>query len=349
MYGFGVNKLGNIVSQTRPTFSLDFASEPELDPRVTFTRASTGTYLDSDGVLKTASVNTPRIEYDADGNLLGLLIEEQRTNLLTYSEQFDNAAWIKSNATVTANTIVAPDGTLTGDKLVENTATDLHRIDKASTATSGVTYTATIYAKKAEVDILAIDYSGILLGTYNLTTGVATLGAGNANSVAVSASMLSVGNGWYRCAMTFTRAGASIDGSYRFSPRQNTSYTGDGTSGIYIWGAQLEAGSFPTSYIKTEGATATRSADVASIATSEFGYNDAAGTLYVDGTFRDTETIVTLGSTTIDADADGKKDYTATYSADPSATSLALNRGAYNALKYYPRVLTSAQLEALTS
>ena len=112
---------------------------------------------------------------------------------------------------------------------------------------------------------------------------------------------------------------------------------------------QVEQGGFKTSYIPTTGATATRAADVASIPVSAFGYNQKAGSIYVDGTFLNGDTIVTLGSTAIAADADGAKDYTVTYSADPSATGLVLNQGTYLDVKYYPRRLTNAQLQELTT
>tara|TARA_R110001592_G_scaffold43414_2_gene140709 strand:+ start:548 stop:964 length:417 start_codon:yes stop_codon:yes gene_type:complete len=124
---------------------------------------------------------------------------------------------------------------------------------------------------------------------------------------------------------------------------------GNGTDGIYIYGAQHEVASFASSYISTSGASATRAADLASIPTSAFGYNSGAGSIYVNGTFLTGDTIVTLGSTTIAADADGVKDYTVTYSADPSATGLVLNQGTYSDVKYYPRRLTNAQLQELTT
>ena len=86
---------------------------------ITFSRASTGTYVDSDGLIKTAVADAPRFDHDpVTGESLGLLIEEERTNLFTYSEEFDDATWLKSNATVTANDAVAPDGTSTADKLI---------------------------------------------------------------------------------------------------------------------------------------------------------------------------------------------------------------------------------------
>jgi hypothetical protein len=237
--------------------------------------------------LLTATDNVARFDHNpTTGESLGLLIEEQRTNLLLRSEEFDNASWTKTRSSITANTIVAPDGTLTGDKLVEDSATGTHQVTQNITATSGVTYTVSIYAKKAEIDVLTLDFGGALLGTYNLSTGIPTLGAGSAASTAISASMTDVGNGFYRCISVWTRAGSTVTSDFRFSLRQNTSYTGDGYSGIYIWGASLEQGSFSTSYIKTEGSQVTRSADSASMTGANFSswYNQPEGTFYQDFT-----------------------------------------------------------------
>jgi len=193
--------------------------------------------------IRNAYSTSPQVWYDPSD-----FIWNWRRNLLTYSEQFDNAAWTKTATTVTANAIAAPDGSMAADKLIETAATSNHQATQSVTVTQGATYTATIYAKKGEIDVLTIDYAAVLLGTYNLTTGVATIGAGNANSVAVSASMTDEGDGWYRCSATITRAGATLAGDFRFSLRQNTSYAGDGTSGIYLWGAQLDLGTAATPY-----------------------------------------------------------------------------------------------------
>lgn len=176
------------------------------------------------------------------------------TNLLTYSEQFADAAWIKTAATITANTIVAPDGTLTGDKVVEDTANSSHGVRRdAVSVISGVAYAVSFFAKAAERTEIGITYSSGNFGTnggrFNLVTGVAAVVAGSP-----SISMTAVGNGWYRCVYTVT---AIATASSNFTPNiffysgANTVYTGDGFSGLYIWGAQLEAASAAGPYLKT--------------------------------------------------------------------------------------------------
>ena len=215
---------------------------------------------------------------------LGLLIEEARVNLFLRSEEFDNANWTKAGSSVTPNTVISPDGTLDADKLIESTAASQHQVVQNMTATVGVTYATSIYAKKAEIDVITLDFTGALLGTYNLSTGVATLGAGSVNNTVVSASMTSVGNGWYRLVAIWTRVGTTLSSDFRFSLRQNASYTGDGYSGLYIWGAQLEAGAFPTSYIATVASQVARSPDVATMTGTNFSswFNQGEGSIYAD-------------------------------------------------------------------
>jgi hypothetical protein len=250
---------------------------------ITFTRASTATYLDSDGLLKSATTNTPRIEYDADGNRLGLLIEEARTNLVTHSEDLTNSAWLKNATAVTANATLAPDGANNADKFVSNSATGGYIISDNISVVSGTTYTGSFYLKAAEVGFAIVLLGNAPFGfasyiTVNLSTGEILQ-----NSGLEAFSSESFGNGWWRFSVTKTASdtgtgtlNAYLSNDGVFANRNASITLGDG---IFLFGAQLEAGSFPTSYIPTAGATATRAADVASIPTSAFGYNQKAGTV----------------------------------------------------------------------
>ena len=241
-------------------------------------------------VLQSAAANVARFDHDPiTGESKGLLIEEQRTNLLTYSEQFDNAAWGKTNSSITANTIVAPDGTLTGDKLVENTSTAWHYVAEPYVSITAQTYTFTVYAKAAERSVLQIiPNSTVFPGAYANFDLVA--GTVSATGGIDSASITSVGNGWYRCIVVDTATSAS-SAAAAFLTLQNSpsatrtgTYTGDGYSGIYIWGAQLEAVAFPTSYIPTVDAQVTRSADSASMTGTNFSswYRQDEGSVFVE-------------------------------------------------------------------
>lgn len=254
---------------------------------ITFTRSSTATRVNAAGQIETVPADTPRFDHDpVTGELKGLLIEEARTNLLLRSEEFDNASWAISEATVTASPTNAPDGAATADKLVEASGSITSmQLRQIVSFTSGVTYTLTVFAK----------YDGrrwLIIRAGN--TGVLGIRSyfdlqnGELGDVQVgSASIEDVGDGWYRCIATgVAGTTASTNVIFSLSDTDGTlAYTGDGTSGIYLWGAQLEEGSFATSYIPTTTATATRAADNASITGTAFSdwYNASEGTLYVEG------------------------------------------------------------------
>jgi hypothetical protein len=290
--GFGLgDRLWDIAGR-RPSLDLQLATTKSLTDSVTgaslvtFTRSSIGTYTDSAGVLQTAATNVPRFDHNpTTGESLGLLVEEERTNLLVRSEEFDDASWSKAQATLAANDVAAPDGTIAADKLIENSASGIHRAIQAYTGfTSGTAYTWSIYAKAAERSRIAVWGSNTI--TFPART-VFDLANGTIVSTTFgTASIQSLANGWYRCVVTGT-AGATAPSSVEaviVESGTTTNYTGDGTSGIYLWGAQLEAGAFPTTYIPTTTAAVTRTADVASITGSAFSswYRQDEGTVFAD-------------------------------------------------------------------
>jgi hypothetical protein len=230
--------------------------------------------------LQTAASGVARFEHNpVTGESLGLEIEEQRTNLLLRSEEFDNASWIKAASSVVANTVVAPDGTLIADKLVPNTTSTTHFVGKTiTTATSAHTYTA--YLKAGGYSWAILYASGVNQGVYfDLTNGV--VGASFVGAP-TSSSITPVGNGWYRCSITFTATASTVVRIYANSANATSTFAGDGFSGIYIWGAQLEAGAFATSYIPTVASQVTRSADSASMTGTNFSswYRADEGTIY---------------------------------------------------------------------
>jgi hypothetical protein len=217
----------------------------------------------------TAAVYGPRYDFDPStvpATPRGLLIEESRANLLTYSDQFNDASWTKSNSTITANATTAPDGTTTADKLVEDTAASVAHYTSKTVSVTVAAHTYSVYAKAGERNwIRLLAFQSSLSGVeayFNLSTG--TIGTVGASATAI---ITNVGNGWYRCSMTYTPVSAATCTHYVYVTTANnvSSYTGDGVSGVYIWGAQLEAGSFATSYIPTTTASVTRAADVAQL------------------------------------------------------------------------------------
>lgn len=246
-------------------------------------------------VLQTAASGVARFDHNPTTfESLGLLIEDQRTNLLTYSEQFDNVAWSKVGATIIANTVVAPDGTLTGDKVVENTSTGGHYPNQSFSTTSGTSYTASVYLKAAErtaaqIILTNTGFGATVVGAYDLSNGLASGASGTGRTQSITP----VGNGWFRCVLT---AQATSTGSPQIQIRVSdvysttaSSYTGDDYSGIYVWGAQLEAGAFATSYIPTVASQVTRSTDAPTITGANFSswYNNAQGTLYSEASTYD--------------------------------------------------------------
>jgi hypothetical protein len=268
---------------TRPTLNLDFAKTKQLDPRITFSRASTGTYEDANGVIQSAASNVARFDHDpATGESLGLLIEEARTNLALYSGDFSNAAWAEVGTTKTANALAAPDGTTTAALVVPTAASATHKLrQNVSTTDSALTFS--VYLKAAGYTRIALNEQA-QIGSSSAIINLAD-GSGATSGTTVS----NAGNGWYRVSWSSTFGSGSPKafcvvvlptGGSGENPN-NFTWTADGTSGIYIWGAQVEVGAFPTSHIPTTAATVTRAADVASITGTNFSswYNQSKGSI----------------------------------------------------------------------
>lgn len=278
-----------------PKLALDFTTA-SLDPRVTFTRTTDAThpatYVNSSGVVTAATDNQPRFDYDPVSlTCKGLLIEESRTNLYTYSEDFRDTAtagstrqWSYSGSTVVVDQTTAPDGNNTADLLLPTAGLASHRLGCTVTMSGSVTYTQTLYAKPAGYSRIALYWTGV--GSYtsfDVSTGQILTTVGG-----IASTISNAGNGWYKITNTYTQA-ATPGGSIRIyvvGPTDTTiaNFDADGTSGIYIWGAQLEAGAFATSYIPTSGTSLTRNADVATMTGTNFSswYNQSEGAFAVN-------------------------------------------------------------------
>ncbi len=235
-----------------------------------------------------AAVYQPRIDFDAvTGDRKGLLIEEARTNAFDKSEDFTSPTFALTNVTVTSNQGTAPDGTNNADKVVAGFATQCFLL-KNTAITSGDTHTLSVFAKADGLNFIQITGStGFPTDhqNYNLSTGALA-----SSSSTLSSSIEDFGNGWYRIALTLTATSTVSGGRFVIAlmsgddGRIDSDGTSNlsGTDGVLLFGAQFEEGAFPTSYIPTSGSTATRAADVASIATSAFGYNQDEGTLVTE-------------------------------------------------------------------
>jgi hypothetical protein len=246
-------------------------------------RATTATRVNSAGLIESVAINVPRLDY-LNASCPSLLVEPQRTNLLKYSEQFDNAAWTKLNGTITANSVTSPDGTINADKLVEDTSTGNHRIvNSAFPVSNGTAYSQSWYVKYFNNQWVQLNRgqegSGYL--NFDLINGV----VGNTGGI-TNYEISVMPNGWYRISInyvvtgTFATAGISILKT-NINARYE-SYVGDGTSGVYIWGCQYEQSSYPTSYIPTTSAAVTRNADVISKTGISSLIGQTEGTLYAE-------------------------------------------------------------------
>jgi hypothetical protein len=282
-----------------PSFQRDFASLKTLDhgtgPAITFTRASNATYFDANGVLQTAANDVPRFDHDpATGASRGLLIEESRTNLLERSAEFDDAYWSTIDATVVANAATSPASTLTADRVHPSGNSAASVFFRNVSASASTAYSASVFVKAAgkTFGFLQINFNQsstpIRAFAFTIDLSNGTLGTQQdlvSTTTGVTAAATSVGSGWYRIAMSFTTTALTDEVAFLAGPcnaANSRTVTANGTDGIFAWGAQLEAGAFPTSYIPTTSAAATRSADSAVVTPISSFYNQAEGTIFSD-------------------------------------------------------------------
>lgn len=257
---------------------------------ITFSRGSGGGRFGPDGKYEWLGAGVPRINYDPmTGECRGLLVEEQRTNLLTHSSGFVETTWGKAACSVVVSPTSAPDGSSTAHKLVPNNGAALNLVE-ATMGKYGISsgsYSFSIHAKAAGCDRVRIRIMDSV--SYHMAHTVVSLVDGTfvipptatGTFSAVTGTVSNLGNGWFRVTITGTPNTANALAVQVF-PYSSTMTTGDGTSGIFLWGAQLEKGSFPTSYIPTTTAQVTRSADVANVNVLSPWYRTDEGTLFAD-------------------------------------------------------------------
>jgi len=265
------------------SLDLQFAADKTLTarkgPTPVFTRASSATFVGSDGLVQTAATNTPRFDHTSAGVCRGLLIEESRTNLSLQSENFASTSWVKQGGSISSVANIEPDGSANSELFSEDGANSTHRTFQSFTGVSGTSYTLSVFLKFAGRDQIFLENRSI--GTnpfvvFNIQNG--TIGF---VSSGLTAAIQAYPNGWYRCSITGTATlagGNYLIGGYSGGSQ---SYTGLNGPAFYLYGAQVEAGSFATSYIPTVASSVVRSADVCSITGGGFTsfYNSTEGTL----------------------------------------------------------------------
>jgi len=268
-----------------PSLNLNFARSKTLDPRITFSRTSTATRVNEQGLVEVVSADIPRFDHEYENGViksLGLLVEEQRSNLITYSADFNN--WTKVRSYISGVNVISPDGTESANKIVEDNSLGTHYVRKLPTVSADAVCAISVYVKSAQRSQFAINtygsngWNASLTAIYDLPTGNIT--GTNAENCTINA----VGNGWYRATYIATKNSTSGTANVDFytALNGNVSYQGDNSSGIYLWGAQLEEGAFPTSYIPTTASTATREPDNVTMTGDNFSdwYNQSEGTVF---------------------------------------------------------------------
>ena len=280
----------------KPSLNLNFARSRALDPRITFTRASVGTYVGRDGLIKTAGDDEARFDHDPETlESLGLLIEESRTNYVNHYLVNSGNGWATNQEIIFSSTTEpAPDGSSNNQKMAATTTAGVsHSTYKQVTGAAQPTvHTFSVYMKSAGSDYgyIYVDTSGGRYGgvAVQFSTGNTAVMAANGNGTQTDTSVTAVGNGWYRLSVSgyfsnTTQHYCHIDVGNDLS---FSTFAGNGTDGIYVWGAQLEAGEFPTSIIPTTGSSVTRAQDDAIITGESFNsfYNQNEGSLFVEST-----------------------------------------------------------------
>jgi hypothetical protein len=262
------------------------------------TRATTATRVNASGLIESVASGVPRLDYYTSGGTAGcpaLLVEPSAANSLLQSAAWNVSPWAATSgsqgATVSGNVTASPDGTTNADKLIEAAVTGTHFCLQSLTLTSGTTYTASFFVKASERTRGRLRTSGSAAYwdvDFNLTSGTVTGGT--------NPFIQNFGNGWYRIGATFTANQASNSFIlFLLDASGSVSYTGDGTSGLFVFGAQIEVGSVATSYIPTTTAAVTRNAEVISISGAVSGcVGQTEGTMYLEFIFR-RPTIATAG------------------------------------------------------
>lgn len=294
-----------------PRLALDFTTGV-LDARVTVTRAlNTATRVNSSGYIEGVNANLPRFDYDPVTLFSkGLLVEEARLNVILQSENFGDAAWTTSgtNINVSTDAVVSPANTQTADILVPTTTPGQHRVAQLRTGLASASYTSSVYVKTSGYTKFAIVENAVT-GAY-----VSFDCAGSGSKITESGAtgtITPVGNGWFRATMNIAAAQTAYRYDLYVLPDSyaggifTVSWAGDGSKGLAVYGAQLEAGAAASSYIPTTTSGQTRNADAVSMTGTNFSdwwaaTNGGAVAQYIPSTVSGTRPVLQFDDTTAD-------------------------------------------------
>ena len=247
----------------------------------TVVRSTVKRVLGSNGLLQEVAINTPAFEFNADGSYKGLLVEPAGTNLLTQSSAFDASPYVDSNVVTTAGAGTGIDGAASAAKVAENMANSTHFLGVVTSLGGSVdssAYTASFDLKadgRTRVQIFDNNQSSSGTTVFDLSAGTVVSGSGSIEESA---------NGFYRCSIKPLKS-TSTTSSIQIrliNTGTNTTYTGDGTSGVLIAFGQIETGSVATSRIVTSGSTVTRGADSVTLTGASSLIGQTEGSMFIE-------------------------------------------------------------------
>jgi hypothetical protein len=250
-----------------------------------FTRSGSATRINSQGLIETVGNGVSRLNYPLlDGKVVGCphhILEPQRTNAISYSDTQSAGVWYPYSAwTVSDNSQISPKGILDASSLTENLTNGYHSGYYQPAINNGYTgdYTISCFAKYNGRNIALSPKGATERTVFDLENGtISQLGGGG-----VTAKIEDYGNGWYRCIVTCSFLNQNVNFEHLLANNNSIQYQGDGVSGVYIYGCQAEQGSYPTSYIPTNGSAVTRSAETANGSGDAATFNDSEGVLMAE-------------------------------------------------------------------
>jgi len=251
-----------------------------------FERNSIATRVNKEGLIEVVGNDIPRIDYtdSAEG---ALLLENSATNLITYSEDFSNVAWSNSeDAIITNNSNISPTGELNATLFAAGNSSNFHRISYPLSITNSISYTHSIFVKKQNFNYFTFRFN-LGSGGYNNVCFDLSNGTLVYNGLNCTPNIESYDNDWYKLSISFISVGTTGTVIYYISENPITTssisaYVGNDLDGVYIWGAQLEQSSYPTSYIPTNGSTVQRAAETCNGSGNSEVFNDSEGVLFAN-------------------------------------------------------------------
>lgn len=244
---------------------------------LTFSRGSTATYFNASGHLVTAAVDEPRFDFDSLTKApRGLLIEPTRTNLLLRSQEIQTGPWSTNNASRTGNALNAPDNTTTATRLTENSINAQHNTFQVLTLAAATDLVTSVFAKAGERSVIT---AGV--ASPGMTSIATRFDLTNSTILSGTGWIVPLKANWFWLAKPITTVTGGVSSTVWYLDNgTTTTYLGDGTSGAWLWGAQMEEGLFPTSYIPTTTAAVTRANESCTMALTDF-WNASEGTIFV--------------------------------------------------------------------